>query len=186
MAKKVTQSAKKAGKSGAGKAKKASASKAPAAKKPAAKPAKSKPATKASAHSGKTVGVMPVSTGSGMSVMEVAQAQMARIRQGDYETGGALYSKDLVSVEGAGVNMAFHGMPAVDAKNKDWMGKNKLHGCSAEGPFVGSNCFAIKFVMDVEDTVANQRMMMSEVAVYTVANGKIVREEFMYDCAQPA
>lgn len=117
--------------------------------------------------------------------MDIAQAQMARIRAGDFETAGPLYSNDLVSVEGVGVNMAFCGMPAVDAKNAEWMSTHKLHGCTAEGPFVGSNCFAIKFVMDVEDTQANQRIMMSEVAVYTVENGKIVREEFAYDCGQP-
>ncbi len=127
--------------------------------------------------------VFAVSTGSGPSLMEVAQAQMARVRAGDFETGGSLYSKSLISVEGVGVNMAFHGMAAVDKKNEEWMATHKLHGVVTEGPFVGSNCFAIKFTMDVEDTAANQRITMSEVGVYTVQNGKIVREEFMYDCA---
>jgi hypothetical protein len=130
--------------------------------------------------------VVPVSTGSGPSVMDIAQAQMARIRAGDLETGGSLYSKSLVSVEGVGVNMAFHGMAAVEKKNEEWMATHKIHGVTAEGPFVGANCFAIKFMMDVEDTAAHQRIAMSEVGVYTVENGKIVREEFMYDCGSVA
>ena len=34
--------------------------------------------------------------------------------------------------------------------------------------------------MDVEDTTNGSRVLMEEVGVYQIQNGKIVREEFMY------
>ena len=54
------------------------------------------------------------------------------------------------------------------------------NGASAEGPFVGAQGFAIKFKMDVEELNTGTRRVSEEVGVYTVNNGKIVREEFMY------
>jgi hypothetical protein len=90
------------------------------------------------------------------------------------------YSPKIVSVEGVGVAMAWHGRKAVSAKSEHWAATHRIHGASAEGPYVGATGFAVKFALDVEDTEAATRTMMEEVGVYTVENGKIVREEFMY------
>ena len=43
-----------------------------------------------------------------------------------------------------------------------------------------------KFKMDVEDKSTGRRTIMEEVGVYTVKNGRIVQEEFMYGAMLPA
>ena len=44
----------------------------------------------------------------------------------------------------------------------------------------GEDRFALIFDMDVTNRETGQRMQMREVGLYTVADGKIVREEFFY------
>jgi hypothetical protein len=43
--------------------------------------------------------------------------------------------------------------------------------------------FAVLYEMDFTQKSSGQRMQMSEVALFTVANGKIVQEEFLYSMA---
>jgi hypothetical protein len=145
-----------------------------AAAKPAVKP---KSARQAAASS---TDPRPVSTGSGRSAFEIGLQVVTDFNAGKAELNDDLWAPSIVSVEGMGVNLAWHGRPAVDAKNHWWSSTHRVHGASAEGPYVGSTGFAIKFVMDVEDTTTGKREAMTEIGVYTVENGKIVREEFMY------
>jgi hypothetical protein len=60
-----------------------------------------------------------------------------------------------------------------------WVSSHTLHGASAEGPYIGATGFAVKFRVDVTENASGKRLLMEEVGVYTVENGKIVREEFM-------
>ena len=48
------------------------------------------------------------------------------------------------------------------------------------GPFPHDDRFVVIFDMDVTNKAMGQRFQMQEAALYTVANGKIVREEFFY------
>lgn len=150
--------------------------------KPAKKPAR-KPAKKAAA--GKTGG-MPrdmrkVSTGSGASAGEVGRTLVEMFNKGLFkEIEQKFWSPAIVSCEGEGVGLEWVGRKAVTRKNEDWCAANRIHGASAEGPYVGSSGFAVRFRMDVECVTDGKRTIMEEVGVYTVKNGKIVREEFMY------
>ncbi|MEM1151860.1 MAG: nuclear transport factor 2 family protein [Pseudomonadota bacterium] len=73
------------------------------------------------------------------------------------------------------------GIEALKGKWDWWEGANEVHSSSAEGPmFHGDDRFSVIFEMDVTDKASGQRMQMKEVAVYTVADGKIVKEEFFY------
>jgi SnoaL-like domain len=167
--------AKKIAKKAAKKAGKASASKKPAAK--AAPKAAKKPAGK----SGASPAYKAVNTGKGPSPLEVGAALVSMFNKGQFkEIEDQFWSPQIVSVEGFGVGMGWHGRKSVEAKNAQWMSTHTIHGGSAEGPFVGSSGFAVRFRMDVEDTATGKREMMDEIGVYTVQNGKIVREEFMY------
>lgn len=158
------------------------------AKKSSKKPApKSKPRAKAAtrskpaaAKSSSPKGPRPLGTGPGTSAREIGQAVCQSINTGqpDKPLWDSYWSKDVESIEGAG--MIWSGRPAMEAKCEEWMRTHTIHGCSAEGPFVGATGFAIKFKMDVTDTTTNQRMLFEEIGVYTVKNGKVVREEFMY------
>lgn len=143
--------------------------------------AKKNPAKKSSGSSGS--GMFKVSTGSGASPMELGQQLVALFNQGKADAWIAkVWAPSVESIEGVGMNMGWRGTKAVNAKNSEWMKTHVIHGARAEGPFVGSTGFAVKFAMDVEDTTTGQRISMEEVGVYTVVKGKIAREEFMYHC----
>jgi hypothetical protein len=49
---------------------------------------------------------------------------------------------------------------------------------------VAGSQFAVKFKMDVTCKIRNQRNLMEEIALYQVADGKIVREQFFYDACE--
>lgn len=178
MAKKKTakKSAKKAASRTTAKVKKAPARK-------AAKAAPKKAPAKRTAPKKKTYSLdpVPVSTGSGASAADIGSELVSMFNGGQLkEIEERFWSPDIVSVEGAGVAMAWHGKAAVDAKNAWWSSDHTIFAASAEGPYVGASGFAVKFVIDVETKSTGQRQLMEEVGVYTVKNGKIVREEFMY------
>jgi hypothetical protein len=157
-----------------------------AAKKPSAKAAKpaKKPAKKSGGKaSGMPPGMKPISTGPGASAGEIGAAVVAHLNSGaqsDVPLWDKYWHKNFVSIEGVGANMSWEGRKAAEAKCADWMSKNTVHGCRAEGPFVGSTGFSVKISMDVEEKASGKRFQMDEVAVYSVEKGKVVREEFMY------
>jgi len=173
--------AKSAAKPAAKKSAKKSSAKAPA-RKPAMKKARSsKPASATPAQNPSAV-----STGNGASAGDVGRDIVQMFNKGLFkEIETKYWSPGVISVEGEGVAMAWHGREAVEGKNAWWSSTHRIHGASAEGPFVGASGFAIKFAMDVEDTSNSSRVLMEEVGVYQILNGKIAREEFMYGKATP-
>ncbi len=150
----------------------------PAAKKAPARAMK-KPGRKAA---GRSAAPAPVKTGPGATPMEIGRSLVSMFNRGQFAEIEAKWwnPREITSVEGAGVSLAWTGKPAVDAKNHEWMADHVIHGASADGPFVGASGFAVRFRMDVETRSTGDRRVMDEVGVYTVKNGKIVREEFMY------
>lgn len=147
--------------------------------KPVKKVASKKSIPKAKASGGE----FKVSTGPGASAMELGQQLVSLFNQGKADQWiRAVWAPQIESIEGVGMGMGWRGKKAVEAKNAGWMATHKVHGASAEGPYVGSTGFCVKLKMDVEDTTNGQRMNMEEIGTYTVKNGKIIREEFMYHC----
>lgn len=123
-----------------------------------------------------------VDTGRGMSAAEIGTQLVAMFNQGQFtEIEDKFWNKkEIASIEGVGVGMAWIGVKAVRAKNEAWMEDHVIHGGSAEGPYVGSTGFAVRFKMDVETKSTGERNIMDEIGVYSVEDGKIVCEEFMY------
>ena len=95
-----------------------------------------------------------------------------------------LYADDVVSVEpmeAPGFAREARGKEAILGKNMFWKENFEAHSMRIDGPFPhGEDRFAVIFDMDVTNKMANQRMRMHEIGVYTVQDGKIVREEFFY------
>ena len=94
-----------------------------------------------------------------------------------------LYSEKIVSIEPvAGENMPaeVEGIDAIRGKNKWWADNMIVHSADVSGPFVGDDEFAVVFNFDTTFKPTGQRSSMKEMARYTVADGKIVREEFFY------
>ncbi|MEM7218310.1 MAG: nuclear transport factor 2 family protein [Pseudomonadota bacterium] len=93
-----------------------------------------------------------------------------------------LYAEGVVSIEGDmdPESGRWDGIAAVREKHAWWAGAAMMHQVTAEGPFAGahSDQFVVRFTMDV--TLQDQpRATSTEVGVYTVADGKIVRELYL-------
>lgn len=122
----------------------------------------------------------PVKAGKGAPVGEVATQFVALFKANpgnDKAIWDALFHKKFTSTEGG---MMWDGRKAVEAKGAEFYAKHEVHSCTCEGPYVGTNGFGVKYVVDMTDRASGQRMQMAELAYYRVKNGKVVEEEFLY------
>jgi len=98
----------------------------------------------------------------------------------------ALYDKDIVSVEAQGgpeMPAEMRGIEAIRGKNQWWFDNHEVHSGEAKGPYLNGDRFAVDFRYEITPKVgpmAGKRHVMQEVALYTVKDGKIAREEFFY------
>lgn len=92
------------------------------------------------------------------------------------------YHPDAVSVEAAdfsGMGRETKGVEGIRGKHAWWGETFEVHDGEVGGPFLhGDDKFAVTFKMDATHKQSGERTAMKEVAIYTVADGKIVREEF--------
>ncbi|HKC79917.1 MAG TPA: nuclear transport factor 2 family protein, partial [Gemmatimonadaceae bacterium] len=94
-----------------------------------------------------------------------------------------LYSPDIVSIESMGNEQMPREMKGIDAirgKNQWWGENNEVHSATVDGPFLGEDKFAVYYNYDVTFKPTGQRTPMEEMALYTVKDGKVVREQFFY------
>lgn len=96
-----------------------------------------------------------------------------------------LYGEGVVSIEAEGndaLPARLEGIEAVRGKSVWWLDNHEVHTEVATGPFCGhrEDQFAVLFEMDVTHKPSGERHQMSEVALYTTSNGKVVQEEFLY------
>jgi ketosteroid isomerase-like protein len=95
-----------------------------------------------------------------------------------------LYSEDIVSVEAVGneeMPAEITGINAVRKKNEWWGENNEMHSAEVAGPFIGEDQFAVHYVYDTTFKPTGKRNHITEMALYTVQDGKIVREQFFYN-----
>lgn len=101
----------------------------------------------------------------------------------NFDAMNELYADGIVSVEAMampGGTREFAGKAAVIGKSEAWASMHEIHGAKVEGPVVAGAHFCVSFWFDITNKASGQRMQMAELAVYQVAGGKIVREEFFY------
>ncbi len=95
-----------------------------------------------------------------------------------------LYSPNIVSIEPVGspeMPAEMRGIDAIRKKNKLWYENNDIHSVEANGPFIGhGDQFTMNYTWDVTAKQTGTRIKMSEMALYTVKDGKIAREQFFY------
>jgi hypothetical protein len=118
-----------------------------------------------------------------MDTKEVAQKVVELVRkQAWYEALDMLYDDNIVSVEAysaASGSPETRGKEGVRGKIDWWVNAMEIHSFTANGPFVAHDRFAVQYDADVTEKNSKERRQISEVGVYTVKNGKIVREEFL-------
>jgi len=118
-----------------------------------------------------------------MSTQEVAEKVVELVRQQAwYKALDTLYDKDIVSVEASaseGESAEKRGIDQVRGKIDWWLNAMEVLSFTAKGPFVAHDRFVVQYDADVTEKNSKKRFQLSEVGVYTVKNGKIVREEFL-------
>jgi ketosteroid isomerase-like protein len=115
------------------------------------------------------------------TIHDLANDLVAICRTGDFHTPGEKYWADNVrSIEAQGDSPLTEGKAAAQAKGQWWTDNHEVHGTEVEGPYVNGDQFVVRFKMDVTFKPSGQRTQMDEMAVHTVADGKIVEERFFY------
>ncbi|MEM0923015.1 MAG: nuclear transport factor 2 family protein [Pseudomonadota bacterium] len=121
-----------------------------------------------------------------MDLKEIAETLCTHCRNGTEAEGlASLYAEDAVSVEAMPMpgtdSPETHGVAGIQGKHDWWNGAMEMHDGSVDGPYLhGPDRFAVIFELDATERASGNRSKMKEVGIYTVAEGKIVREEFFY------
>ena len=118
-----------------------------------------------------------------MTLKDIADALVEACKtQNEAQLLETAYAPDAVSVEAAdfsGAGRETVGIDGLRGKHAWWAANFDVHGGNVEGPFLhGDDRFAVIFDIDATEKASGERSQMREVAIYHVANGKIVREEF--------
>jgi ketosteroid isomerase-like protein len=118
-----------------------------------------------------------------MTLEEIARKLVANCREGrEHEGLSELYDPSCESVEAAdppGGSRISKGVEAIRGKHEWWAEAFEMHGGEVDGPYLhGPDRFAVIFEMDVTEKSSGQRWKGREVALYTVQEGRIVKEEF--------
>lgn len=98
-----------------------------------------------------------------------------------------LYAQDIQSIEAfeypGGMPHIVEGLDAVRAKAMHWIETHDIHTVEITGPYPHEERFAVLMKFEVtpkSGPSAGERIAMEEICLYTVADGKIIREEFFY------
>jgi len=119
-----------------------------------------------------------------MSTLDVAKRYVELVKEHkNAEILTELFAPDAVSVEAGappGQERTARGVDAIRGKSKWWNETHIVHSGAVDGPFPHDDRFAVKFSFDVTFKPENRRFTMNEVGLFTVKDGKIVKEEFFY------
>lgn len=117
-----------------------------------------------------------------METKEIANKLVEWCNKGDYDRCyQELYSPNIVSLEQPGSEMErAEGMEDIAKKGEWWQNNFEVHSSVASQPTVADNWFSVRFEMDTTHKPSGQRSTTSEIAVYEVKDGKIVKEQFFY------
>ena len=117
-----------------------------------------------------------------MNTEEVAKKVVGLVRkQAWYEALDSLYDDNIVSTEAGldGGPPETRGKEGVRGKIDWWVNAMEVHSFNASEPFVAHERFVVQYDADVTEKETKKRRKLSEVGVYAVKDGKIVREEFL-------
>jgi ketosteroid isomerase-like protein len=120
-----------------------------------------------------------------MNTMEIAKKLAELCKQGrNMEALDILFADDVVSVEAVAMPDAQQEIKGRGCEGKARVVARKsreIYSASVTGPWPHRDRFVVGFQYDVTNKPSGKRMKMDEVGLYTVRNGRIVREEFFYD-----
>jgi hypothetical protein len=122
-----------------------------------------------------------------MGTKDIGNKLVEFCRQGkNMDAVETLYDKGVVSVEPndmPGMPAVMKGIDAIRGKNKWFFENHEIHSTDVKGPFENGERFAVEYRFDVTPKTGpekGKRTSMQEVAIYTLKNGKVAKEEFFY------
>jgi hypothetical protein len=91
-----------------------------------------------------------------------------------------LYSPDFESIEDGNDSGIGHvkGMAGLKKKGQGLSQEFEVHHIKASDPVAADNFFSLKFEIDVTNKRSGIRSLLSEIGVYKVADGKIIKEHY--------
>lgn len=115
-----------------------------------------------------------------MSLESLANEFVDLCNQGkNFDVMEKFYADNIVSVEGDGKETA--GKTPVIDKSRKWATTVTIHGEKVLGPYYnGPHQFAVHFSFDVTHKSTNKRVILDEVAVYTVNPQFLITREVFY------
>jgi hypothetical protein len=120
-----------------------------------------------------------------MDTIAIAKRLVELCQSGQNEKAVAeLYSPDIVSLEGfemPGMPREMKGIEQIKGKGEWWANAHEIHSAKILGPWCSMGKFSAYFEYDVTERASGKRHTMKEIGVYTVRDGKIVHEEFLYE-----
>jgi ketosteroid isomerase-like protein len=118
------------------------------------------------------------------STTEVAAKLVAMCReQRNFDAIKELYADDCVSIEAGPADSPMRmlqGKDAILGKAQWWFENMETHSGSVTDARPCDDQFICEFVYDVTEKATGKRFTMAEYGLYTVANGKIAKEQFFY------
>lgn len=117
-----------------------------------------------------------------MDIQEIANRLVNMCREGKgTQALDELYAPNATSVEIKGwPNEVVNGVPGLKVKHEQFFNSlEEMHGAEISEPLVIGNHFTCAMTYDVTFK-EHGRAKIEELAVYEVADGKIVREQFFY------
>ena len=118
-----------------------------------------------------------------MTTSEVAKKVVELVRKQAWrEAIDTLYGDEVVSVEARGregQSPEKRGIEAVRAKTDWWVECMTVDDLKVTGPYVAHDRFVVLYEMEFGEKSSSERIRISEAGVYTVQDGKVVREEFL-------
>ena len=126
-----------------------------------------------------------MATAAPASTAAVAEELVSLCRAGrNLDAIAKLYSTKIVSIEPVGsetMPAEMSGIDAIRRKNEEWYDTYEVNSVDVQGPFIGGQQFAVRYDFDTTSKATGERVRMTEMALYTVKDGKIVREQFFYN-----
>jgi len=117
-----------------------------------------------------------------MTTVDIANRLYELCKEGHYQQAQEeLYADDAISIEPVHAQApSVTGKDAIIKKGEQFRDSiEELHGVNASQPIVAGNHFALTVTVDATFKGMG-KMVMDEVAVYEVKDGKVVKEQFFY------
>lgn len=118
-----------------------------------------------------------------MTTQQIADRLVELCRQEKHpQAQNELYHDDIISIEDKKFNIPHTvGMAAIREKTVEWEASViKIHSAFVSDPIVTGNYFAVTMENDIT-FVDKGRILINEICLYQVCNGKIIQEQFFYE-----